>query len=1255
MKPGIVIIILLFITTSLFGQNVRFEQITNESGRSLGFVSGMVQDSTGFMWLATRNGLYRYDGYSYRLFRHDRKDSTSIPYNDLTYLYLDQDEHIWLRHYNRLFAFQNEQLTGKFPYVTENTFDINTRILQDKFKNYWIGPVKDQLIRYRSEQEVDTFTLAQQLIHPGVIKWLKQNEPESIITNQQKIEVGEKQQFLIVSCGEGSDGNFYDYGTILQGNDTIYNAKNSFHPIQKGSLFRLSTRLVELEAGVYTIHFESDGSNSFEDTENPLSGYGVAIFPVNYESEIAKLSQVAYYPEKAIHAAAIKDLYVNNEGFFTLLTENGIHVFSGERWESIDIDFRKKVHPDIIEDGYNMPLIQGANGNYWIGTHNGLIQVFANGRSKEHAFFNAPVRLFNIQEDHKGRIWLATSNGLHAYSPATKNVVSYRQNNKNRLYSNNVRNILEDRSHNLWIATKEGLNRIRPPWFHYADLGMNNYAPFPILKISDNQFLTAGKTGMLHYFSSNENKNKTIEIPQEIFPADDFTGEPEYDVTDMMLAGNRMYMTFSDRVAVFSYPALELIRYRELPELKVGGQSIDNHALYLVKHGDRVWVIAVDAIYAYDKELLGLQDSLTFGVNYSSVFDIDNRFVKDLDPWQDHFLLRTSRNILLFNPDEKSLTKLFAFPESIRQTSQANGDCFIDSSKSALWFAVIPDIYRMSLSDYKVDTFNVEIEADLGDYYTKVTDTLVWVASNNGLIKFNPQTNDFVRYNSSDGLAANNVNGVYTDIYQNLWITSLKGLTKMNVVDEQTETYFRSDDFHELHFLKKHYRHPDFDHHLLLPTTSGYMQFNPDSLNPFKPPLAISNIYLFGKKASFDSLAHQKEHIELQHNENFITFELASLDYTEPSKNMFRYKMKNFNDQWIYTDANNRKAPYTGLPPGDYVFVAQGTNNDGVWSDPLSITVIIHPPWYRTTVAYISYVIFIILSIVFYIRYRERKLKHEKKVLEQKVRERTAEISRQRDKIAAQNKDITDSIHYASRIQSALLPSDEFAKSVLDSYFILFKPRDIVSGDYYWLTQIGNKTIVVAADCTGHGVPGAFMSMLGVAFLNEIVVRDKTLTTNAILDRLREYVIKSLKQTGEEGGSKDGMDIALTIINHDTLEAEFSGAYNPLYVLRDGEIETIKADRMPIGYHIKVDTPFTRKEVKLQKGDRLYMFSDGYPDQFGGEDGRKYMSKRFKRKIIETGTLSMSEQKQALDESIEEWKGDRYEQIDDIIVIGVQI
>ena len=323
---------------------------------------------------------------------------------------------------------------------------------------------------------------------------------------------------------------------------------------------------------------------------------------------------------------------------------------------------------------------------------------------------------------------------------------------------------------------------------------------------------------------------------------------------------------------------------------------------------------------------------------------------------------------------------------------------------------------------------------------------------------------------------------------------------------------------------------------------------------------------------------------------------------------------------------------------------------------------IIHPPWYRTILAYILYVIVGTLAIVFFIRYRERQLKREKGILENKVVERTKEIMKkneeitiQRDEIVAQKKDITDSIHYASRIQTALLPQPEFIETLLSSYFILWKPRDIVSGDYYWLHQINNKTIIVAADCTGHGVPGAFMSMLGISFLNEIVARDEELESNQILDELRKYVIKSLKQTGKDGGSKDGMDISLTIIDHKLLTAQFSGAYNPLYVLRDNEIQQIKADKMPIGYHIRADVPFTKNEIQLCENDRIYMFSDGYADQFGGEKGRKFMSKRFKQLLVDTSSVTMNEQRDILDKTIENWKGEQYSQIDDILIIGVEI
>lgn len=267
----------------------------------------------------------------------------------------------------------------------------------------------------------------------------------------------------------------------------------------------------------------------------------------------------------------------------------------------------------------------------------------------------------------------------------------------------------------------------------------------------------------------------------------------------------------------------------------------------------------------------------------------------------------------------------------------------------------------------------------------------------------------------------------------------------------------------------------------------------------------------------------------------------------------------------------------------------------------------------------------------------------------------------QRDKLAAQNeeimkqqKEITDSIYYARRIQTALLPPEAALNKSLPEHFILNKPRDIVSGDYYWMTQKENKTIIVAADCTGHGVPGAFMSMLGIAFLTEIVNEDDDLAAHDILNQLRDRVIYSLHQTGEIGEQKDGMDMALCIIDKKSQTLEFSGAYNPLYLIRNNELIVVKADKMPVAIHLRKDQSFTRHTVKLQNNDTIYIFSDGYVDQFGGPRGRKFMSKRFKELLMSIQEQPMRKQCQVLDQTIEEWRGD-IAQVDDILILGIRV
>ena len=252
-----------------------------------------------------------------------------------------------------------------------------------------------------------------------------------------------------------------------------------------------------------------------------------------------------------------------------------------------------------------------------------------------------------------------------------------------------------------------------------------------------------------------------------------------------------------------------------------------------------------------------------------------------------------------------------------------------------------------------------------------------------------------------------------------------------------------------------------------------------------------------------------------------------------------------------------------------------------------------------------------------------------------------------------QKKNITDSINYACRIQTALLPPQDLINKLLPEHFILFLPRDIVSGDFYWITISNEKTIIAVADCTGHGVPGAFMSMLGFAYLNEIVNKSPDIKANEILNELRSKVKNSLHQNNDNQ-NWDGMDIALAIIDPHTKILQYSGANNPIAICHNSNISYLQPDKMPIGIYSNDSKPFSLREINLESNDIVYMFSDGYMDQFGGEKMKKLGKSNFDKLLIEASEMTIKAQRFFLEEKILEWMIDS-DQIDDILVMGVKI
>jgi len=275
--------------------------------------------------------------------------------------------------------------------------------------------------------------------------------------------------------------------------------------------------------------------------------------------------------------------------------------------------------------------------------------------------------------------------------------------------------------------------------------------------------------------------------------------------------------------------------------------------------------------------------------------------------------------------------------------------------------------------------------------------------------------------------------------------------------------------------------------------------------------------------------------------------------------------------------------------------------------------------------------------------------------LDAKVKERTAEVVRQKEEIEEHQKNIMDSIVYAKRIQTAILPPDEFINETLGDNFILYIPKDIVSGDFYWLDKKDDLAMVAAVDCTGHGVPGAFMSIVGNSQLNFAINVKNARKASEILDELNIGVTETLREKGGEDSVKDGMDLALCTINKKKMKLEYAGAFNPLYLVRNNEVLVTRADKFPIGASPDGKlASFTNHEIEIEKEDVIYMFSDGYADQFGGPDNKKFFSKRFRNLLLENHQLPMNEQKSILLDTLNEWRGEQ-EQIDDILVIGIKI
>jgi ligand-binding sensor domain-containing protein/serine phosphatase RsbU (regulator of sigma subunit) len=390
--------------------------------------------------------------------------------------------------------------------------------------------------------------------------------------------------------------------------------------------------------------------------------------------------------------------------------------------------------------------------------------------------------------------------------------------------------------------------------------------------------------------------------------------------------------------------------------------------------------------------------------------------------------------------------------------------------------------------------------------------------------------------------------------------------------------------------------------------------------------------------------------MKLSYNERSVLFDYYSICLTNPDVVRYKVKLEGADQDWQPVTDQTR-AIYSALPSGKYTFMVIASNSQGIWnSEPVTYSFIIRPPFYRTWWFVLTAMILIVVIFIIYIQLREQNLVKEKLVLEEKVKERTAEVVQKSMEIEEKNRDITASIRYAERIQRAMLPPE----NCINETFVLFMPKDIVSGDFYWMYDNGDTQFIAACDCTGHGVPGAFMSIIGHNSLNKVVREYGITRPAAILDQLNTEVLKALMQRNEET-INDGMDMALVSFEKKKCSLHFAGAYNPLYVVRKGEVFVYKGDRFPIGMTAIGDKKsFTNQTIDVRPGDMIYMCSDGYADQFGSSEVKKYKSGNIKKLLADIYHLPVCDQRERLEKEILDWRGN-LQQVDDILFIGTKI
>ena len=905
---------------------------------------------------------------------------------------------------------------------------------------------------------------------------------------------------------------------------------------------------------------------------------------------------------------------------------------SGNKVSKFIIKKEKKIFNIYIDD-----IHFDNKKNLWISSDSGVLRIndqVINYYNTKKTDLNSWM-IYDFIENYNHKCILRTENGIYIYDDVSDRF-NIDLDFNNLKFSEGIR-FINYSEKNIWYVNEGNIHKLKNVniekiKIHENDIFPSNWQTWctsffyqnkkEILTLTNTRGLVKISNDSLFYVENLKNElldtfEQFIEYSQ-LFQDDKKNTLITY-TSSSTTTKNVKYLNMVKIDSVFK----KYLKVRFKPNIENNGN--DRILCSFKDSFNNIWIGSIYGLYKYSNE------KLTF---YSSKNNFNEKFITNI--YEDKL-----KNIWLIH--DKSLSKInnnqitFIGPKNGLKTKKINS--FTEFGIENYWISTSNGLF--SYDGVKISKFSAKngLKDNLNRDFVKC----IFKDNNGRIIICFP--------NSLKELKFTDYNVTTKHIFNvDLWFENYFLTEKNIVIIQEGETSFINYDLNELEEMNKplvsnlnkiYINDENIDFQKIK------MKRESDSISYFNNNLNLSKINF----SDINSYYNFPINLKLPFNYNNITFLFDAIKWENQSNLNFAYKIDNLDEEWIIS--NNPKAEYRNLLPGKHVLSFKVKSSFSEWSVPITYEFTILPPWWNTWYARLGYLILGTLLIWRIIKFRTNSLEKRQIELESQIEKATGEIKSAYITLEKQHKEIKDSIKYAKRIQNAILPNVEIMKSIFKDCYVLYMPKDIVAGDFFWMEKVGESIYFAAADCTGHGVPGAMISVICSNALSKALLEDGLRNTGKILDKTRDIVVQNLAKSGED--VYDGMDVSLCCLNLKTSVLYSSGANNPVLILKKGssEFDVIKADRQPIGLfsHAK---PFKEHQTQLEKGDKIYIFTDGYQDQFGGIKGKKLMSKKFKKLILESNQLSMSQQKDTLENQFNDWRGE-LEQIDDVCVIGVEI